>query len=141
MCYLCVRILTGKRFVLCVSIGRQQSHKKQPRALRGCSCVARDTDRLVRDTSYCIGDLVKFSTHEVEDFTVFTVVVRPKDVYCGCGNIARGLVGGAETGMAHRHNRCCRSGRTCNVSRAQMFQSCRHASNRSFCHVLPGCGC
>ena len=118
--------------MLCVSIGRQQSHKKQPRALRGCSCVARDADRLVRDTSYCIGDLVKFSTHEVEDFTVFTVVVRPKDVYCGCGNIARGLVGGAETGRAHRHNRCCGSGRTCNVSRAQMFQSCRHASNRSF---------
>lgn len=60
----------GKAFCA-VCIDRQTAVTQlQPRALRGCSCVTRDTDRLVRDTSYCIGDLVKFSTHEVEYLTV-----------------------------------------------------------------------
>ena len=67
---MCVRILTGKRFVLCVSIGRQQPLNYSPARCGAVVEWLRDTDRLVRDTSYCIGDLVKFSTHEVEYLTV-----------------------------------------------------------------------
>lgn len=48
----------------------EDESKNSPAKLRSCSCVTRDTDRLVRDTSYSIGDLVQFSTHEVEDLTV-----------------------------------------------------------------------